>query len=357
MERPPGRGEAPPHHGLEELEGRGVVAGVEAVLVVGGAEVRAGLPVGVVAVAVAQVPIEPEVMKEVIALENPVVLYDPVVLLGHERRDDHRGELRVVQAGERVTDVVHQRAHHVLLVASVAVRAGSGLQAVGEPVDRVPARVTGEQGEVTEDPVGQPLREAERVPGDDGVVFGRGVHHAREGGLEPVVGAHSRPHTPPMGPMETVSRPSRRRVEPPGRIDHAECASRRRPISAMQRFMAELGGKILFTSGKDRDTDLWCLDLGAQGLRQLTSGNWRNGKGRWSPDGKRIAYVSGKLGGSDLWVMDASGDNATRLTTDNRWYDHPAWSPDGRRIACGSNREGSEDNEIWVLTLADGSWT
>src|SRR6266404_2835814 len=73
-----------------------------------------------------------------------------------------------------------------------AASAGGGLQAVGEPVDRVPARVTDEQGEVTEDPVGQPLREAERVPGDDGVVFARGVHHAREGGLEPVVGGHAR---------------------------------------------------------------------------------------------------------------------------------------------------------------------
>ena len=125
----------------------------------------------------------------------------------------------------------------------------------------------------------------------------------------------------------------------------------------MQRFMAELGGRILFTSGKDSDTDLWCLDLGAQALRQLTAGSWRNWKGRWSPDGKQIVYVSGKLGPSDLWLMDASGDNAKRPTKDDRWYDHPAWSPDGRRIVCGSNREGSQDNEIWILTLADGSWT
>jgi len=120
--------------------------------------------------------------------------------------------------------------------------------------------------------------------------------------------------------------------------------------------MAGLRGRILFTSGKDGDTDLWCLDLHTQTLRQLTFGNWRNWKGRWSPDGKRIVYVSSKLGPSDLWMMDASGDNATRLAQDGRWYDRPAWSPDGKRIVCASNREGSEDNEIWVLTLADASW-
>src|SRR5881396_195814 len=87
---------------------------------------------------------------------------------------------------------------HTTYSSSRAVRAGGGLQAVGEPVDRIPARVTGEQGEVAEDPIGQSLREAERVPGDDGVVFARGVHHAREGGLEPVVGGHARHILHPM---------------------------------------------------------------------------------------------------------------------------------------------------------------
>src|SRR5262245_24596134 len=117
--------------------------------------------------------------------------------------------------------------------------------------------------------------------------------------------------------------------------------------------MEQLAGRVVFTSGRDGDTDLWRLDLASGTLRQLTFGNWRNWKGRWSPDGKRIVYVSTKLGPSDLWLMDADGDNATRLTKDGRWYDRPAWSPDGSRIACGSNREGSEDNEIWVLTLTN----
>src|SRR5207245_8252888 len=33
------------------------------------------------------------------------------------------------------------------------------------------------------------------------------------------------------------------------RIDHAECVTLRRPISAIAAFMTELGGRILFTSG------------------------------------------------------------------------------------------------------------
>ena len=42
----------------------------------------------------------------------------------------------MVVRGERVTDVVHQRAHHVLVVASVPQRPRRGLQAVRQPVDR-----------------------------------------------------------------------------------------------------------------------------------------------------------------------------------------------------------------------------
>lgn len=120
--------------------------------------------------------------------------------------------------------------------------------------------------------------------------------------------------------------------------------------------MAELHGRILFTSGKDGDTDLWCLDVGAGALRQLTFGTWRNWKGRWSPDGAHLVYVSGKLGPSDLWLMDARGGDPTRLTTDGRWYDAPAWSPDGKRIVCSANRGFGDENALWVLTLADGRW-
>src|SRR5438876_3798961 len=54
-----------------------------------------------------------------------------------------------------------------------------------------PPRVVGEEFQVAEDPVRQTLHEVDRVPGDDGVVLGRGIHHAREGGFRPVDGDHA----------------------------------------------------------------------------------------------------------------------------------------------------------------------
>src|SRR5262245_23096840 len=55
VDRSPRGGEQPSHHGREELERQRVVARVEAVLVVGGAERRTGLPVRIVPVPIAQV--------------------------------------------------------------------------------------------------------------------------------------------------------------------------------------------------------------------------------------------------------------------------------------------------------------
>src|SRR5947199_10870709 len=76
VDRLPGRREDAPDHRLEELERQRVVARVEAVLIVVAAKVRAGLPVGMVPVAVAHIPIESQVVEEEVALEDAVVLDD-----------------------------------------------------------------------------------------------------------------------------------------------------------------------------------------------------------------------------------------------------------------------------------------
>src|SRR5262249_31607840 len=128
------------------------------------------------------VPVEPEVMEEVVSLEDAVVLDDPVVLPGHERLEDDGRELGVIEGGQGVADVVHERAGHILVVAAVAVRPRRGLQAVRQPVDRVATGIPGEQGQVTEHAVGQPLHEAERVAGGQGVDPPRGVRPLGEPG-------------------------------------------------------------------------------------------------------------------------------------------------------------------------------
>jgi hypothetical protein len=54
-------------------------------------------------------------------------------------------DVRVVVGAERVADVVDQCHHDIIVVASVAMRARRGLQAVAEPVHREAAIIAVEQ--------------------------------------------------------------------------------------------------------------------------------------------------------------------------------------------------------------------
>src|SRR6185369_9562374 len=73
-------GEDAPQRRLEGRERHGVVIRVEGVLVVFGAEIRAGFEQRVAAVAFPRVAVAAQVMEVVIALEQAVMLDDPVSL-------------------------------------------------------------------------------------------------------------------------------------------------------------------------------------------------------------------------------------------------------------------------------------
>ena len=103
-----------------------------------------------------------EVVEEVVALEDGVLLHHPVVLLRHERAEDGGGDVGVVVGAERVADVVEQGADDVLLVLAGPMGRRRGLEGVREPVDGEAAEVAVEQAQVGEDPVGQTLAVARR---------------------------------------------------------------------------------------------------------------------------------------------------------------------------------------------------
>src|SRR3546814_17339424 len=85
------------------------------------------------------------------ALENTVMLHDPVILVLQEGFQDRRRDIGVVEGAERVADVVEQRHHHIFLVAPVAMRTPRRLQAMRKPVDRQAAIIDSEQPPMHED--------------------------------------------------------------------------------------------------------------------------------------------------------------------------------------------------------------
>ena len=108
-------------------------------------------------------------LAEEVDLEDGVVGEHPVIRLADERSEDGGGDLAVVERAERLTHVVEQGAHHVLVVAPVAQGAGGGLQAVGLPVDGV-LLVPSELGQQAEQEVGKTVRGLPVHVGQDGEV-------------------------------------------------------------------------------------------------------------------------------------------------------------------------------------------
>ena len=91
-----------------------------------------------------------------------------------------------------------------------------------------------------------------------------------------------------------------------------------------------------------RRTHLYVLDVEADELRKLTSGDFDHTAPAWSPDGRRLAFVANRTeepdanANTDIWVLEADADTTvqpTRVTTNPGQDGSPTWSPDGRWIA------------------------
>jgi dipeptidyl aminopeptidase/acylaminoacyl peptidase len=85
---------------------------------------------------------------------------------------------------------------------------------------------------------------------------------------------------------------------------------------------------------------IWLVDAEGGAARQFTSGEHRDRRPVWSPDGSRILFTSdrGATAGQSkrpkhLWVIPVSGGEARRLTQADYNPADPAWSPDGAQIA------------------------
>ena len=110
--------------------------------------------------------------------------------------------------------------------------------------------------------------------------------------------------------------------------------------------------KIVFSSDRDGDLEIFSMDLNDGSIIQLTSNDALEQFPEWSPDGEQIVFTSDRYGDDELFLMDADGSNVRQLTSNNGLSVEPDWAPDGSQIAFASNRDGNF--EIWVVD-ADGS--
>jgi Tol biopolymer transport system component len=137
-----------------------------------------------------------------------------------------------------------------------------------------------------------------------------------------------------------------------------------------------MGDKIVFTSVRNGDLDLYSMDPDGSNVVQLTDRAGYDGGAFYSPDGSKIIWRAhyppegpelddymellgqGLLrpGELEVWVMDADGSNQRQVTEVGGANFAPYWHPDGDRILFSSNHHdpSGRDFEIYMINL-DGT--
>lgn len=118
--------------------------------------------------------------------------------------------------------------------------------------------------------------------------------------------------------------------------------------------------------------DIFSANADGSNIRQLTKTNGYDAEATLSPDGKKIIFTSMRDGDLDLYVMDTKGKNVKRLTTELGYDGGAFFSPDGKQIVYRSFHPKTEAEitrykdrlannlieptvfEVWVMN-ADGT--
>jgi Tol biopolymer transport system component len=114
-------------------------------------------------------------------------------------------------------------------------------------------------------------------------------------------------------------------------------------------------GRIVFTSRRDGNAEIYSADLALSNQLRLTTSSATDDAPALDPSGTTVAFVSSRSGSPRIWLMDASGANPRPLTTGSASFvpeGSPAWSPDGQRITFTSTRTNA--SQVFTVPSAGG---
>jgi hypothetical protein len=117
-------------------------------------------------------------------------------------------------------------------------------------------------------------------------------------------------------------------------------------------------------NGESRDSTIWVGRADGSGLRSLPTpctgpfdplAPCYAAAPAWSPDGARVAFTVIRGSQPELWVVEAGGTGLRQVTSAGG-YD-PAWSPDGERLVFSIDRQDNREchwRDLYTVG-ADGS--
>lgn len=133
------------------------------------------------------------------------------------------------------------------------------------------------------------------------------------------------------------------------------------------------GKKIVFTSMRDGDPDIYVMDADGRNVKRLTRTPGYDGGAFFSPDGKRIVYRahhprdreelaafqdmlrSGALRPIrlEIYIMDANGSRQRQVTNNGAANFAPFFHPDGRHIIFSSNFHDPDRRNFDLFLIRD----
>lgn len=96
---------------------------------------------------------------------------------------------------------------------------------------------------------------------------------------------------------------------------------------------ARSSGKIVFTSSRDGDREIYVMNPDGSKQTNLTRHPADDFYPTWSPNGKHILFVSNRDKVPDLYLMRADGTGVHPVFKKLAHREQPTWSPDGTLIA------------------------
>ena len=115
-------------------------------------------------------------------------------------------------------------------------------------------------------------------------------------------------------------------------------------------------GRIVFTSRRDGNAEIYAADLFLGGQQRLTTASGTDDAPVLDPTGTTVAFVSTRSGSPRVWLMNADGSNPRPLATGSAGFvpeGSPAWSPAGDHLAFTSTRTNA--SQVFTVPAAGGS--
>ncbi len=135
------------------------------------------------------------------------------------------------------------------------------------------------------------------------------------------------------------------------------------------------GDRIVFTSTRDGDLDLYTMNLDGSDVKRVTDAPGYDGGAFFSWDGKKIVWRAPNRDDVDveeskallkrelvrpnkleIWVMDADGSNKVQVTRNGAANFGPFFHPDNRRIIFSSNMDAPKGRnfELYLVDTETG---